>query len=333
MKHFVTGATGFIGGKLADALIARGHEVVALVRTPSKAQHLAQKGIVLAEGDITDKESMRAPMTGVDGVYHVAAWYKVGAKSDMAYEINVVGTRNVLELMRELNIPKGVYTSTLAVFGNTKGRIPDENYYFDPTKENFTTVYDETKWRAHYEVAVPMMQQGLPLVIVQPGLVYGPGDASAVADSLQQYLTGKLPLLPLETAYMWAHVDDVVEGHILAMEKGKIGESYIIAGEYATFIEAVKLAEDLTGIPAPKMTASPAMLKVMSGIMSVVNAVMPLEGQYHPETLRAMAGVTYLGDNSKAKRELGYNPRPLREGLRETLDDMMREMGIQPKQR
>ena len=331
MKYFVTGATGFIGGKLANALIARGHEVVALVRTPSKAQHLAQKGIVLAEGDITDKESMRAPMTGVDGVFHVAAWYKVGAKSDMAYDINVVGTRNVLELMRELNIPKGVYTSTLAVFGNTKGKLPDENFYFDPQQETFVTVYDETKWRAHYEVAVPMMQQGLPLVIVQPGLVYGVGDTSAVADALRQYLTGKLPMMPQETAFMWAHFDDVVEGHILAMEIGTVGESYIIAGEYATFIEAIKLAEDITGIPAPKMTATPAMLKAMSAIMGVVNVVVPLEGQYHPETLRAMAGATYLGDNSKAKRELGYKPRPLREGLRETLEHMMREMGIQPK--
>jgi nucleoside-diphosphate-sugar epimerase len=331
MKYFVTGATGFIGGKLAEALIAHGHEVVALVRTPAKAQHFADKGIVLAPGDITDKESMRQPMTGVDGVFHVAAWYKIGEKGDAAHKINVDGTRNVLELMRELKIPKGVYTSTVAVFGDTHGKQHDETYTYDPTKEPFLSAYDETKWRAHYEVAVPMMQQGLPLVIVQPGLVYGTGDTSSLADTIRQYLTGKLPMVPQETAFMWAHVDDVVEGHILAMEKGKVGESYIICGERSTLLDALKLAESITGIPVPKMTGSPALFKAMSRIMSVVNAVVPIEGQYHPETLRVIAGVTYLGDNSKAKRELGYNPRPLREGLKSTLEDMMRELGIQAR--
>jgi nucleoside-diphosphate-sugar epimerase len=328
MKYFVTGATGFIGGKLAKALIARGHEVVALVRTPAKTQHLAKLGITLAPGDITDKESMRQSMIGVDGVFHVAAWYKIGEKGDEAHTINVDGTRNVLELMRELQIPKGVYTSTLAVFGDTHGTQPDESFYFDPTKEPFLSAYDETKWRAHYEVAVPMMEQGLPLVIVQPGLVYGTGDTSSVADTIKQYLMGKLPLMPQQTAYMWAHVDDVVEGHILAMEKGKVGESYIICGEKSTLVDALKLAESITGIPVPKMVVSPALLKAMSAIMRVVNIVVPLEGQYHPETLRVVAGVTYLGDNSKAKRELGYNPRPLREGLKPTLEDMTRELGI-----
>lgn len=328
MKYFVTGATGFIGGRLTRALIAQGHQVVAVVRTPAKAQDLAALGVELVKGDITEKDSMRAGMRGVDGVFHVAAWYKVGEKSDMAYEINVTGTRNVLELMQELNIPKGVYTSTLAVFGDTKGKFPKEDYYFDPTKEDFVSVYDETKWRAHYEVAVPMMQAGLPLVIVQPGLVYGQGDTSSVEENMRLYLQKKLPMLPQKAAFMWAHVDDIVTGHLLAMSKGRIGESYIIAGEHSTFMDAMKLAEEITGIPAPRLTASPALLKTFSKVMGVVNSIIPLEGQYHPETLRAIAGVTYLGDNSKARHELDYNPRPLREGLRETLEHLMHAMGM-----
>jgi nucleoside-diphosphate-sugar epimerase len=326
MKYFLTGATGFIGGRLADALLEQGHEVVALVRNPNKAQYLANKGIQLVAGDITKKESMREGMTGVDGVYHVAAWYKVGAKSDEAEKINVEGTRNVLELMRELTIPKGVYTSTLAIYGDTKGQIRNESFRPDPNQE-FPSVYDKTKSKAHFDVAVPMMQAALPLVIVQPGLVYGSGDTSAVAENFKLYLKEKLPVMPEGAAYMWAHVDDVVQGHILAMEKGKVGESYIICGERYSLVDAFKLAEELTGVPAPKMTAPPAMLKAMSSIMGLVNAVIPLEGTYHPETLRVSAGVTYLGDNSKAKKELGYNPRSLREGFPEVLSALMDEVG------
>src|SRR5688572_19597821 len=113
MHYFVTGATGFVGGRVARQLVAAGHTVNAVVRTPAKAQDLAALGVRVSAGDVTDKESMRAPMTGVDGVFHIAGWYKLGVrdKSD-AEAINVQGTRNVLELMRELRIPKGVYTST-----------------------------------------------------------------------------------------------------------------------------------------------------------------------------------------------------------------------------
>ena len=111
MKYFITGATGFIGGRVAQQLIADGHEVIALVRSKAKADNLAKLGITLAEGDITDKESMRQPMTGVDGVFHIAAWYKIGERDkSFAEHINVGGTRNVLELMKELGVTNGFRT-------------------------------------------------------------------------------------------------------------------------------------------------------------------------------------------------------------------------------
>src|SRR5687768_10229935 len=124
MKYFVTGATGFIGGVVARQLRDAGHDVVALVRDPGRARGLAEIGVTLAHGDITDKESLRAPMVGVDGVYHIAGWYKLGARGparQRGYAINVQGTRNVLEMMQELEIPKGVYTSTLAINSDTRG--------------------------------------------------------------------------------------------------------------------------------------------------------------------------------------------------------------------
>src|SRR5258706_14099578 len=131
MKYFVTGATGFVGNVLVRKLREAGHEVNASVRSLDKAKDLQALGVKLFKGDVTDKESMREPMTGVDGVYHVAGWYKIGTKDKSDGEKdNIQVTRNVLELMMELKIPKGVYTSTLAINSDTKDRCEVENYPF-----------------------------------------------------------------------------------------------------------------------------------------------------------------------------------------------------------
>ncbi|HPI86324.1 MAG TPA: NAD-dependent epimerase/dehydratase family protein [Bacteroidales bacterium] len=326
MKYFITGATGFIGGKLARRLVKEGHTINALVRDPAKATDLKELGINVFKGDITDKSSLSEPMAGVDGVYHVAAWYKVGVKDkSMAYSINVNGTRNVLEVMKEGGIKKGVYTSTLAVNSDTRGKIVNENYRYDG---KHLSEYDRTKWLAHHEVALPMMKEGLPLVVVMPGLVYGPGDTSAAGETFKRYLQGKLPVLPTQTAYNWAHVDDIVEGHILAMEKGRAGEAYMIGGPVHELTEAMMMAEEITGVKAPRLHLSPAMMKASAGLMGFLEKFLPIPDLFSGEMLRATAGVTYIGDSSKARRELGYDPRPLKEGLSETLGLLKLELGI-----
>jgi nucleoside-diphosphate-sugar epimerase len=268
---------------------------------------------------------MRAPMTGVDGVFHIAGWYKIGVKDKRDGErINVQGTRNVLELMRELGVPKGVYTSTLAVFSDTHGRLIDEAYRYNGPH---LSEYDRTKWVAHYEVADPMIAAGLPLVIVQPGLIYGPGDTSTVRTTLIQYLQRKLPVIPARTAFCWAHVDDIARGHIIAMERGRVGESYIIAGSTHTLVDALKVAQGITGVPGPRIQIPPAGMKVMAGLMSIIERVVPVPDNYSAEYLRVNAGTTYIGDNAKARRELGYDPRPLNDGLAETLQHELRLLG------
>lgn len=327
MKYFVTGATGFIGERVARQLVAAGHEVIALVRTPAKATNLAQHGVTLAQGDITDKESMRAPMTGVDGVFHIAGWYEVGTKDKTPGErINIQGTRNVLEMMRELNIPKGVYTSTLAVNSDTHGQVVDENYHF--TGQHISE-YDRTKAVAHQDVAEPMIKAGLPLVIASPGLVYGPGDHSNVRTTLQGYLQRRLPMIPQKTGYCWAHVDDIAAGHVQAMEKGTIGETYFICGPTYTLVEALQMAQRITGIPVP-MAVPPALFSISAAMAGLVERFIPLPPLYTAEGLRVAAGVTYFGSNAKAKRELGFEPRPLEVGLRELLRYEMTELGMKP---
>ena len=220
-----------------------------------------------------------------------------------------------------------MYTSTLAVFGDTHGSMPDEQYFFPGPH---LTVYDHTKWTAHYQVAVPMMKAGLPLVIVQPGLIYGPGDTSSVRRTLVQYLERKLPLLPRDTAYCWAHVEDIAEAHVLAMEKGRAGEAYIVAGPRHSLIDALALAERITGVPGPRLRAAPGVLRAIAAVASVIEKIAPLPEGYTAEELRVVAGVTYLGTNEKARRELGYAPRSLEVGLRETLAHEMRLLGMTP---
>jgi nucleoside-diphosphate-sugar epimerase len=323
-RYFVTGATGFIGGRVARQLREAGHDVVAIARQPARAQDLVAQGIQVVPGDVTEKESLRAPMTGVDGVFHLAGWYQVGVRDKTpGQRINVDGTRNVLEVMRDLHVPKGVYTSTLAINSDTHGQVVDETYaYHGP----WLSEYDRTKWVAHYQVAEPMIQQGLPLVIVQPGGVYGPGDNSPQGQLFRQYLRRKLPMVPRGAALCWAHVEDTARGHLLAMQRGTPGQSYIIAGPPATIQDVLELAERITGVLAPRIHPSPALVKAVAAIVGLIERIAPVPDTLSSEYLRVAAGVTYLGSNAKAKRELGFDPRPLEVGLRETLEYELQRM-------
>jgi nucleoside-diphosphate-sugar epimerase len=303
---------------------------VTIARQPAKAQDLVELGVEVHKGDITDKESLRRPMSGADGVVHIAAWYQYGARDQRPAErINVGGTRNVLDLMRELRIPRGVYTSTINIFSDTRGRVVDETYRYHGPHLN---EYDRTKWLAHYEVAEPMMRDGLPLIIVQPGLIYGPGDGSVVHDTLIQYLRRRLLVAPRQTAYCWGYIDDIARGHVLALERGEPGESYVLTGPAHTVREMLGIAERITGVPAPRFAVPPGMLKALAALTGLLGrAGLPLPPAYSADALRASAGVTYLASSEKARRHLGFGARPLQEGLRQTLTYEMERLGMVPR--
>jgi dihydroflavonol-4-reductase len=328
-RYFVTGATGFIGAEVAKQLRTRGHSVTALVRSPAKGSLLAKLGCDLQVGDVTVPESLRA-MAGADGVFHLAGWYHTGRRGarDIATRVNVDGTRHVLEAMRALRIPKGVYTSSLAVFSDTHGTLVNESYRYDGPH---LSVYDETKWRAHYEVALPAAAAGLPLVIVQPGAVYGPGDTSALHGLLVHLLRRRLPFVPAVTAYCWGHVDDTAHAHIEAMERGRAGQSYIIAGPPHTLRDALRLAARHSGRPAPVAAIPPAVMRGLARVVGGLERVVPLPPALSSETLRVAAGVTYLGSSAKAAKELGFAPRTLDEGLRHLIEHEMRALGLPPR--
>ena len=317
MTYLVTGATGFIGGRLARRLLAAGHRVHALARHPEAAAPLEAGGARVFRGDLTRPETLRPAMDGVDGVFHVAAWYAVGVPAAAAEPTNVQGTRNVLETALALGVPKVVYTSTVAVFGDTRGRMVDESYFYDGRKLGWASEYDRTKWIAHYEVARPLAKAGLPLVTVLPGLVYGPGDHSPVADLLRDLLRNRTLVLPAGTVYCWSHVDDVAAAHQLAMEKGQPGEDYIVAGEPHPLVAAARRIRTMAGSRSRIVGLPNPAVRAMGLLARPFDRWLP--PRYTSEGLRA-AATSYTGSSAKARRELGYDPRPLDTGMPPTLE-------------
>lgn len=321
MKVFVTGGTGFIGGEVVRQLRDRGDEVVCLVRSPGKAAKLNELGCELVGGDLGDEAAIRKGMEGCDAAIHAAAMYEVGipAKQRPAmWEANVAGTERVMKVALEAKVPRVVYVSTVGIFGNTRKKVVDESYRNPET--DFTSYYEETKLEAHKIVQRMIDEQDLPAIIVQPGGVYGPGDTSQVADLLEEFFAGKLPLLPFpELGICMSHVEDIAGGILLALDKGKLGETYVISGPVTTMREAIETVARVSGRKAPKRDLPTGLMKAMIPIGPLVGKVM---GQ--PPNLRELISsadnVTFWASYDKAQRDLGYSPRGMEEGLRQTLE-------------
>jgi nucleoside-diphosphate-sugar epimerase len=320
MRIFLTGGTGFIGGRVAAKLRDRGDDVVALVRSPDKASKLREIGCELVEGDLSDSAAIRRGLEGAEACIHGAAIYKVGIpkkERQPMYESNVNGTENVLDAATDAGVRRIVYVSTVAVFGNTKEQVVDESYKRDEG-EGFLSCYDETKYRSH-QIAKDRIAKGAPIVIVQPGGVYGPGDHSEIGNFIDQTRQGKLrakafPQLGLNMVY----VDDVADGCILACDSGQVGESYVLGGEITTQGKLIDKAAEIGGQKPPRMTVPPLMLKAMIPIGRFVGPAMGLPPNFR-EMISAAHNVTYLARDDKARQELGYSPRDLETGLRETI--------------
>jgi nucleoside-diphosphate-sugar epimerase len=320
MKAFVTGSTGFIGARLVQKLLRDGWEVNALVRSQQGANMLHAIGAQPIWGDITARESMRAGMRGCDVVFHLAAWYKIGGKDwEKAEAINIQGTRNVLELAIELKIPKIIYTSTIAVYGDTHNALADES--FVRSDERFLTEYDRTKWAAHFQVAQPLIDQGAPIVILMPGAVYGTGDPSLIGEMMRYFYHGWLPVLPdAGLTLTFAHVDDIVQGHLLAAEKGVVGQSYILAGPKAGLRELVQLWANLIGKRAPFFIPI-RFVKFFTPLVQMLEKRFQLPALISTDAI-AILDATYIAISDKAHSQLGWQTRPLEEGMRDVFTRM-----------
>lgn len=321
VRVFVTGGTGFIGSHVVKRLLERGDSVTALVRTPEKGRALEQAGATLYSGDLSDTGALKRGMEGHDAVIHGAAIYKVGVPKSQHQELfdaNVRGTENALDAAIAAGVGRIVYISTVNVFGNTRREVVDETYRRDPAQDPFVSVYDETKWKAH-QVALDRAAQGAPLVIVQPGGVYGPGDHSELGNLIDQTRSGKLFALPFpDTGINFVYVDDAADGVLLALDHGKIGESYVLGGEISTFRGMVDKVAEIDGRRPPSRDLPTGLLKAVAPAGPVIGRIMGFPPNFR-ELISASDGVTYWAKDDKARQDLGYSPRNLSAGLRKTL--------------
>jgi nucleoside-diphosphate-sugar epimerase len=313
----VTGGTGFIGSRVVKRLRDRGDEVVVLARSPEKAAGLDAE---VVQGDLGDADAIRRGMEGCQAAFHIAADYRVGmptSKREAMFDANVRGTERVLDAAADAGVDRVVYVSTVNAFGNTNGQTVDETYSRDET-DGFVSYYDETKYLAH-KLAQERAAAGAPVVIVQPGLVYGPGDRAIVGQLIDQASKGKMPAKAFpELGYNAAFVEDVADGIIFAHDKGRLGESYVLGGEITTQGELIDKAAEIGGERPPRMTVPPLVLKAMIPVGRFVGPAMGLPPNLR-EMISAAHNVTYLARDDKARRELGYQPRGLDAGLRETI--------------
>lgn len=317
MRAFVTGATGFIGGRLAARLVERGFEVTALVRSPDRAGPIRDRGVTVVPGDLTEPESLRGPMRRADVVFHLAAWYALGvADRTGMYRVNVRGTESVMWEAAEAGVERIVYCSSVAALGiRPYGEVADET---SAHPGRFGSTYEETKWLAHLKVH-ELAAGGLPVVVVLPAAVYGPGDPSVLGALLRIYAKGWLVGSPfLRTGVSWVSVDDVAEGIIAAFEKGRRGEDYLLGGDNAAVGEVFRRLEPLTGIRAPRFEVPRWLVRAGLPLSPLVGRALGQAPRILADGLASMEG-SWMVSSEKARSELGYGFRSLEEGLAETV--------------
>jgi len=321
MRVFVTGATGFIGRALVRALRTQGWDVTALVRDPDGAQarELAALGATLARGDVTQRESMRAPMTGASAVIHNAGLYEMGGDAALNARmsaVNVDGTRNTLGLAHELKIPKVVYVSTAFYWGESGGRVRDEAFVRETAPLSH---YEATKTEAH-ELALGFQRNGCPLVIVCPVAVIGEGDHAGLGHFARLYVRGLLPPIGFGKGVLsFVHVDDVASALVRAVERGRDGETYILSGGQLPLREVFRLWQTTPGGFRRIWWWMPKWLAVAYGaLLEAPQRWLGLPQLFSADLARA-AFMDLQFSGSKAERELGLRFRDPRQAWLDTL--------------
>ena len=314
LRVVVTGGSGLVGGAIVRALRERGDDVVALVRDPRRVAALAELGVQLVEDDLSDVDHLTEAFRGADAVVHSAGSYRIGIRRSergAMWDANVGTTTRMLDAAEAAGTPRFVYVSTGNVYGNTHGRTVDEGYRRD-LADGFLSWYDETKYGAH-EVAEQRIAGGAPIVIVLPSQVYGPGDRSGFGEQLRLAHEGRLRYRALEDVGVGlVHTDDLAAGMVAALDRGRAGESYNLAGPETTLGEAIALVARIGGRQPPMIRIPTAVLRVSAPLGGLIGQ--PNLG----ELITASDGVTYWLSAEKATAELGFAARDIETGFRDT---------------
>ncbi len=324
MKALVTGATGFTGSHLVKALRQRGAEVVCLVRPSSPRSRLATESVQFVTGDIGDRAALQTAMDGVDVVFHTAAYVELGIVNAAAMaQVNIAGTRAVVETVQAMGVPKLVYCSTIGVYGDTQGKAVDET--FVRTQKDFSSAYDRTKYEAQQLVDLAAAA-GLDAVSVMPSGIFGADDPH-FGPVLKTFLRGKLKL--------WAggdritgivHVDDLVEAMLLAASKSPPGAHYIISAGDLTTREMFAIVGREAGLNLPA-EAPRWLVRLVGNLLDPVGRLLSWQPPLSRERVHYLYDRCVRVDATKARTELGWQPRSPEVVLQQIARALQSELG------
>ena len=325
MKAFITGATGFIGSYVVKRLAQTEHEMRCLVRKTSNVRELQELGATLIEGDVTDKDSLLTGMKGCDWVLNLANVYSFWEPNKRVYrDINVKGTQNVMECALETGVSKVVHVSTLAIFGKpAEGPITEETTV-GPVR---FSEYARTKYQGDLLAWDMHKEKGLPLVVIYPCGVYGPGDTKFSGEMIKRLMDRKMPIKGFhDCVYTGVHVRDVAEVIIRAAEKeNNIGERYIAGKEQFSMHEFLEMVSEIAEVPLPRIRLPDSAVMInaafLTGLANLTKKP-PMWGLSLDGARTMKQG--FRADGSKAERELGITYTPIRVALEEAIESFKR---------
>jgi dihydroflavonol-4-reductase len=325
----VTGGTGFVGGAVTRHLVAAGHRVRALARPNSDRRLLANLPVEIVEGDLTDPASLQGVLRGGGWLVHMAGFYRLWARDRrLFYAVNVDGTRRMLQAAGEAGVRRVVYTSSVGALGiPSDGRAGTEET--PVSLADMVGDYKRSKFLAE-EVARDFARQGLPVVIVNPSTPVGPGDIkpTPTGQMILDFLRGRMWAY-LPTGLNLVHVEDVAAGHLLAAERGRVGERYILGGRNLTLREIFELLGGITGIQSPRLKLSAGLILPLAWISEWVADHLTGRPPWVAVDAVRMAQKTMFFDSSKAVRELGLPHSPVEDALARAVR-WFRENGYAP---
>ncbi len=316
---FLTGATGFIGGALAGRLLSQVKALHLLVR-PGSHLSIEHPKVRIFRGGLNDPEVLRKGMRGCEVAFHLAAWVRLASEDPLLFDrTNIQGTRDLIEAASSEGVKKVIYTSSVVAIGPSHGTPADEE---SVRRTPFLTDYERTKALAEEEV-MRAVQRGFPAVIVSPSLVFGPTDSLkrySFNRFLLEFVTGRFIGIPGDgkKRVNAVYIDDVVEGHLLALEKGEIGEKYILGGENIPLNALAEMAIDLLKKKRRLIHLPLPLLKGLSWIEMGLSKIQGREPRMTPRSI-AIYRYDWAYSSDKARRQLGYRPLPLKEGIEKLL--------------
>lgn len=309
MTTLVTGAAGFLGSHVARQLVARGEDVRVLMRPSSSNRAISDLSLEYVTGDLRDAASLERAMKGVKRVFHVAADYRLWAKKPQdIYDSNVGGTKNLLAAAKGAGVEQLIYTSTVATIAVDRPALPNEST--DAKLGEMVGHYKRSKWLAERE-ALQAAKDGLPVIVAMPTTPVGPWDwkPTPTGKIILDFLNGKMPGY-VETGLNFVGVEECAAGHLLAAEKGKVGERYLLGAENLTLKELLDTLAKITGLAAPLMKIPHGLALGVAYLESGFSRLLGKEPQIPVEGVKIARHKMFV-DVSRAKRELGFKPEPV----------------------